>query len=303
MAINALQSKDMYDYFDMIRDFEVKKRKFEFDSQSDITFRIPIILKEISEEQCHQSLSERLASLKYGRKVFTRGRDKLGVNSSIIQNWFTEPVSKTVNHISRVLKEQRMKDVGLIVLVGGFADSPYVQQRFRQELPEKQLIVPGEAGLAVLKGAVMFGHKPDIISSRVMDHTYGVKINEIYDEEKHPIDKKVYRQGEWRVENCFEIFVRANDDVPVDSKVTRNFTLSDNPDYVVIHRTQNEDPIFTTESGCDILGTLAVDAEIGIPLLEQEIQVTFMFGDTDLHVLCTHFNTGIVKTLTLNICN
>ncbi|KAH3808122.1 hypothetical protein DPMN_136473 [Dreissena polymorpha] len=135
MAIHALPSKDMYDYFDMIRDFEVKKRKFKFDSQTDISFRIPVVLKEISEDQCHQSLSDRLTALKYGEKVSIRGRDELGVDSSIMQNWFTDPVSETLNHIRNVLKEERMKDVDLIVLVGGFADSPYVQMRFQKELP------------------------------------------------------------------------------------------------------------------------------------------------------------------------
>ncbi|KAH3690933.1 hypothetical protein DPMN_192757 [Dreissena polymorpha] len=70
----------------MIRYFEVKKRKFEFDSQTDIIFRIPVVFKEISEEKCHQSLSDRLESLKYGKRVLTRWRDKLGVNTSIIQS-------------------------------------------------------------------------------------------------------------------------------------------------------------------------------------------------------------------------
>ncbi|KAH3876117.1 hypothetical protein DPMN_039398 [Dreissena polymorpha] len=204
-----------------------------------------------------------------------------------------------VNHISRVLKEERMKDVGLIVLVVGFAESPYVQQRNLQKLPEKQLIVAGEAGLAVLKGAVMFGQKPDMFHPELwitrMGLVYGLDMTR-----KDILQKGKYTEtgNGW---SSFHIYVRANDDAPVDSKVTHNFTLSDNPDYVVIHRTQNEDPIFTTD--CDILGTLAIDAENGIPLIEQKIQVTFMFGDTDLHVLCTHVNTGIVKTLTLDIGN
>ncbi|KAH3808149.1 hypothetical protein DPMN_136500 [Dreissena polymorpha] len=210
----------MYDYFDMIRDFEVKQRKFEFNSQSDITCRIPVALKEITEKHFHQSLSERLASLKYGEQVCTRGKDKLGVDSSIMQSWFTDPVSKTVNHISSVLKEERMKDVGLIVLVGGFAESAYVQQRIRQELPWKQLIIPGEAGLAVLKGAVIFGHKPENISSRVMEYTYGRNIRVDYDENKHSADQKIYKQGKWVVNDGFKIFVRADEDVLVDSKVT-----------------------------------------------------------------------------------
>ncbi|KAH3808131.1 hypothetical protein DPMN_136482 [Dreissena polymorpha] len=92
----------------MIRDFEVKKRKSEIDSQTDITFRIPVVLKRISAEQCHQALCNQLESLKY---------------------------------------------------VGGIVESPYDQQSIKEELPGKQLIVTDESGLAVLKGAVMFGHK------------------------------------------------------------------------------------------------------------------------------------------------
>ena len=64
-------------------------------------------------------------------------------------------------------QEERNKDLSLIILVGGFAESPYVQQRIQEALPDKRLIVPGEAGLAVLKGAVMFGHKSDIILSHL----------------------------------------------------------------------------------------------------------------------------------------
>ncbi|KAH3815791.1 hypothetical protein DPMN_144322 [Dreissena polymorpha] len=69
----------------------------------------------MSEELCHQFLSDRLISLKYGKRVFTRGKDMLSVDSSIMQSSFTDPVSKTVNHINNVLTEERIKDVGLIV--------------------------------------------------------------------------------------------------------------------------------------------------------------------------------------------
>ncbi|KAH3808095.1 hypothetical protein DPMN_136445 [Dreissena polymorpha] len=301
MAINALQSKDMYDYFDMIRDFEVKKRKFEFDSMTDITFRIPVILKEILEEQCHQSLSDRLASMKYGEKIFNRGRDKFGIDSSIMQNWFTEPVSETVNHISSVFKEERMTDVNLIVLVGGFAESPYVQQRIKEELPLKQILIPGEAGLAVLKGAVMFGHKPDIISSRVMDFTYGIRIREQYDENRHPAERKVYLEGKWKVENSFKIFVRCNEDVPVDSKVTHLTIPTCEHGSINIYRTKDRYPAFTTDPGCERLGLIEIERDKDIPLKEQKTKTTFMFGDTELHILCENVMTGKVETLTLDL--
>jgi hypothetical protein len=51
--------------------------------------------------------------------------------------------------------------------------------------PSQRVIVPEDSGLSVLKGAVLFGHKPDFISSRISRFTYGVKVAEKYDPEKY----------------------------------------------------------------------------------------------------------------------
>lgn len=45
-------------------------------------------------------------------------------------------------------------------MVGGFSESPFMQAAFLNAFSDKRVIVPEEAGLAVLKGAVMFGHEP-----------------------------------------------------------------------------------------------------------------------------------------------
>ncbi|KAH3815787.1 hypothetical protein DPMN_144318 [Dreissena polymorpha] len=218
-----------------------------------------------------------------------------------MQSWFTDPVSKTVNHISGILKEERIKDVGLIVLVGGFAESPYVQHRIKEELPGMKMIVPGEAGLAVLKGAVMFGHKPDIISSRVMDYTYGIDVHRKYDEKKHPAEKKVYEDGKWGVKDFFKIFVRSNEEVQVDSKVTHLSIPRAEHSKIRIYRTKDRDPAYTTDPGFEQLGLIEIVNNTDIPLKEQTIETTFMFGDTELHVFCENVKTGKVETLTLDM--
>lgn len=54
-----------------------------------------------------------------------------------------------------------MKDVPsiILVLVGGFAESPMLQAAITNAFKDKKkVIVPRDAGLAVLKGAVLFGH-------------------------------------------------------------------------------------------------------------------------------------------------
>lgn len=44
-------------------------------------------------------------------------------------------------------------------MVGGFSECEIVQDAIRKAFPECRVVVPHEAGLAVLIGAVLFGHK------------------------------------------------------------------------------------------------------------------------------------------------
>jgi hypothetical protein len=43
-----------------------------------------------------------------------------------------------------------------------------------------------EAGLAVLKGAVLFGHQPKIVSRRIVRLTYGIQSWPEWDADLHP---------------------------------------------------------------------------------------------------------------------
>ncbi|XP_052245579.1 heat shock 70 kDa protein 12B-like [Dreissena polymorpha] len=302
-SLESLKSDDMYDFIEILRDFEMKKRKFKFDSNDGIIFRIPIALKAFAEKHFHLSLLDRLKSLNYGDEVYLRSQDKLGVNSSVMQRWFAEPVSKMVEYIQNIIQEERNEDLSLIILVGGFAESPYVQQRIQEALPDKRLIVPGEAGLAVLKGAVMFGRKPDIISSRVMDCTYGIKVRAYYRENLYPVEKKEFIDGEWRVRNVFEIFLRINEDVPLDSKVTHtNFSRKSKKNAgIPIYRTKEKNPVYVTDRGCELLGQLKLQYDKDTPLGTKDIEVTFMFGDTELHVMAKDTSTGKVESMTLDL--
>ncbi|KAH3717642.1 hypothetical protein DPMN_060436 [Dreissena polymorpha] len=221
-----------------------------------------------------------------------------------MQRWFAEPVSEMVEHIQNIIQEERNKDLSLIILVGGFAESPYVQQRIQEALPDKRLIVPGEAGLAVLKGAVMFGHKPDIISSRVMDYTYGINVRAHYRENLYPVEKKEFIDGEWRVRNVFEIFVRINEDVPLDSKVTHtNFSYRKSTKNAgfTIYRTKEKNPVYVTDRGCELFGQLKLQNDKDTQLETQGIEVTFMFGDTELHVMAKDTSTCKVESMTLDL--
>ncbi|KAH3806718.1 hypothetical protein DPMN_135042 [Dreissena polymorpha] len=147
----------------------------------------------------------------------------------------------------------------------------------------------------------MFGHKPDIISSRVMDYTYGIEMYGWYDENKHPVGKKLFREGKWMAEHFFEIFVMVNDDVPVDSKVYCSTTPGAEISVIPIYRTKVRDPVFITDPGCELLGTLEIENDKDMPLEEQTNKTTFIFGDTELLIEIKNISTGKVETLTLDV--
>jgi hypothetical protein len=60
-----------------------------------------------------------------------------------------------------------------------------------------------DAGMSVLKGAVLFGHRPDFIRSRVMKCSYGVKTNIPFDKRRHDVKQKVLMDGEEKCDNIF----------------------------------------------------------------------------------------------------
>lgn len=79
--------------------------------------------------------------------------------------------------MQELLRHSSVKDVSSIIRVGGFAESPMLQAAITNAFKDKKkkdFIVPRDAGLAVLKGAVLFGHQPKTISARVCKYTYGI---------------------------------------------------------------------------------------------------------------------------------
>ena len=73
-----------------------------------------------------------------------------------------------------------------LLLVGGFAASPYLQQRVREAFEERvEVIVPPTPGAAVVKGAVIYGLQPHAIQGRVMRRTFGVEVARTFKASRH----------------------------------------------------------------------------------------------------------------------
>ncbi|WAR26407.1 HS12A-like protein [Mya arenaria] len=303
-AITALKTEEMCDFFDLIREFEIKKRSFKSTSTDKVMFKISASTRNLCKKFTGHEYEERLATSEYGNFVIVKGGDKLRVDPDIVRTWFDDPIDNIIGHVKSLLKKPKLSEVYTIVLVGGFGESTYVQERLRADITDKRLIVPAEAGLAVLKGAVRFGHSPIIIASRVLKYTYGVSVNSYYDDKIHSEEKKYLNErGEYRVHQCFDVFVRVNEDIPVNHEITKGYVPRAYLTYTYVYRTTAENPVYVTEPGCELLGEIETELPRDIPLSELDNDTTFMFGGTELVVKKRFRATGqevILKTKFLN---
>ena len=70
-----------------------------------------------------------------------------------------------------------LTDVSIMFLVGGFAESPFLQQELRRSFGNSmRIIIPQDVALTILKGAVLFGLDPTVVTVRRSRLTYGIGV-------------------------------------------------------------------------------------------------------------------------------
>ncbi|XP_052793927.1 heat shock 70 kDa protein 12A-like [Mya arenaria] len=194
------------------------------------------------------------------------------------------------------------RGVEAILMVGGFSESPMLQHAVSTEFGAVKRIVPQEASLAVLKGAVIFGHYPSAIKERISKLTYGVETSKLFDEIKHDATKKKYYEGKARCRNVFEKHVEIGQKLTV-GKAQSNMIYY--PLYahqtcirLSIFTTYDKNPMYTTDPGCIQFGDLE------IPICgsgtNRWVKVRFIFGGTEIDVEATEKATGKVHHLKID---
>ncbi|KAK3611839.1 hypothetical protein CHS0354_040513 [Potamilus streckersoni] len=153
------------DYLFLCRHFEMKKVSDELQRNSKVTFRAASALFELFETN-NEQIPLLMSSGKWSARVELVS-DRMRLNADIMKRFFADVLQKTRDHLQLLFIGDSLKNVNIIMLVDGFSESIMFQEMVRNLFPEKKVIVPGEAGYAVLKGAVLFGHDPAVIGHRV----------------------------------------------------------------------------------------------------------------------------------------
>lgn len=156
--MDTFKKEHMVDYFDLLRDFENIKRTVEPDTQGFIQFSIPGPLRNMVPDTDVQKQAENITEK--GRVRYDG--ENLEVEAIVVKDWFALPVSNVIDHILETLEKPELNHVENILLVGGFGESKLVQQELKNRL-RKNIVIPEEPSLTVLKGAVRYGQLPEIV--------------------------------------------------------------------------------------------------------------------------------------------
>ncbi|XP_063447378.1 heat shock 70 kDa protein 12A-like [Mytilus trossulus] len=302
-VMNAMKEEDPSAYLDLFHEFETVKRIIGPDIGKKINIGIPYVsINKCCLTLLGKDIDSALSASKYANEIYIKGA-KMRIDSQIIKDIFNPTIQSIVTLMKDIFDREQSSKVNQILLVGGFSECSLVQDAIKRAFPDKRIINPDEAGLAVLKGACLFGHKPDYIISRVMQYTYGTGISLPFDANIHDKEHLVKEDDGEFCDGLFEVIVHKKDTVDIATAIEHNFTVDCNesePWELSLYASTNEKPLYVDEQGCTLLGSMKISFSKASDT-ERELRVAFMFGNTELGVTATDISTGETVSSTFNL--
>ncbi|XP_060566338.1 heat shock 70 kDa protein 12A-like [Ruditapes philippinarum] len=292
----------MDEYLDLMRAFEVKKR--ETKKGKHVAFKIPVSLMNLVVDITGEKLQNTISKSKHEKSIRLSG-DKLRLDHDIIYGVFEQSIGSIIDHLNKLFEDPEVANCESILMVGGYSESPLLQESIKENFPDKKIIVPTDAGLAVLKGAVIYGHNPTLIAQRVCKYTYGIETTH---EKKstciHPQTEVRYWNGKPHCDKMFTTHVRTGDIVNLGEELREQIYHPTEP-YdtrvsITIYCTQKRYPDLVTETDCYKLGNIDIPMPDTTGGCDRQIGVSFLFGGTEIEVKANDKTTGSQKRISVS---
>lgn len=281
------------DYLELFTQFENIKRGFKngYDLNSVTTLTLPFSLNEECLKTLGRDFTTLISRSKFKDQIIVR-RDKMRIKMALIETFFQPPCSGIIKHMEQLFQSPNVRDVKKILMVGGFSESWILQECIRKAFPDRQVIVPKEASLAVLRGAVMFGFFQNTITCRIAKCTYGVDLNVAFDPAIHEDSKREIIEGVEYCTGIFDTHVRVGQELYIDEALSKRYYIPVTPkqSFVTfrIYWTNERCPEYVDQ--CTLLGHVVVNVPVG--LKDRIVDVRMKFGSTELAVEAFVLETG-----------
>lgn len=308
--ISALVGEDVFkkfssenkgDLLELYEDFENKKRMSDPDITGiKISLRLPSSLKDTFKQVTGSELS--VETIRRSQPNIEVTGDKLRLPVSVFESFFKGAVDDITAHLHDLL-ESIPDTPRALLMVGGFSESLILQRKIKDEFGELlQVIIPTEASLCVLKGAVLYGYEPSMITERVVRYTYGIVQVVKFNPAEHPTERRLEIDNNVFCDNVFDVHVRKNETVKFGEfgKERVYYPMSENDTTypIVLYRSTKSDPKFVDEEGCENVGYFLVKRVVpkGTSTRDEKVSVYLGFGNSDIRAKVVR-KDGSVETL------
>ncbi|ESO03024.1 hypothetical protein HELRODRAFT_80861 [Helobdella robusta] len=193
-----------------------------------------------------------------------------------------------------------VKGIRYIFMVGGLSESPVLQHEIRQLSKyvcgsSVKVIIPQEASLAVVKGAVSFGLNPEILTARKIASTYGAAVLNLFDAKKHLQNKQLEKDGKLWCKDIFDVFIKADELINCGHVVERTYVVADAESkkmYVNIYSSPNKQPLYVTDADVSKCANICLDLSKAENNLKRLIRVRMEFAATEIKVSAVDSSSG-----------
>lgn len=290
--IEGYRHKYPSEYLELFTQFENIKRRFKkgYDLNSVTRLTLPFL-----NEECLNTLGRDFTTLisssQFKDQIIVRC-DKMRIKLTLFETFFQPPCSGIIKHMEQLFQSSNVRDVKNILMVGGFSESWILQECIRTAFPDRQVIVPKEAGLAVLRGAVMFGFSPNTVTSRIAKYTYGVDKNVAFNPAIHKESKREIIEGVEYCTGIFDTHVRAGEKIDIDEEPAKRYYIPVTPkqSFVSFRIYLSEESCPKYVDQCKLLGKMVVNVPVGSK--NRMVYATMTFGRTELTVEAFVLETG-----------
>lgn len=288
-----------YDWLAIMNEFEGKKQGFRIVEGRETTSRIRLsqtFAALVRQCQCSASME------RYGVKLRP---DYLCLSQNVMKMLFKPVMSSIKEHLKTLQERPQLVCVQTMLLVGGFANSSLLREELMNEFSHKyRVLIPCDAAIAVVQGAVLFGKNPDKITERVVSTTYGADASRDFDKTVHLREHLwILADGRPKCRNLFIPFIKENEIArsgesikemysPVyenDSKLTFGFYVTTNPECK-----------YVTDVGVTKIGSVTVQSPDTSKGRDRNIEVSMHFGGTEIVATAVDISSGSTAQTTLD---
>ena len=287
-------------WLDFETEIEQKKRELDYDDAGRLKLNISGTFLELFENMKGTSLKEHCSSITH----MSCKRDKLYIHKDAIEQLFQPSIDSIVKFVEDIMGEEYSINISDVILVGGFSQCQMISNAVKNTCRGLNVVVPDNADLAVVKGAVIYGHWPEVIYSRRATFTLGARFLRVW-LDGDDIEKQFKNaRGESLCKDVFCKFVAKNEEFTTNDKVTLYvYPLEEDTKVVpvMLFQSVEDSPRYTTDSSCMVLGMFNVDMSDLKGGLNRVVHVTLAMGSTEIRVKGQQMPDGPVKEIQLDL--